>query len=621
MTNRFKVNFFGPDGEFAALFQDEPSSTSAKINALPFLRKLSHAAESDEWLFVDNSEDQFGAGQVNRGWIKAWAVGEALPDTPQTISARALTFGAVANELDETSPPENRVAAEFLLALFIIENQIDPDTQLTEDLELTVRDSLPDPDFRGGFAVTTAQWDSFIAAEGARLKWSGDALRELILPQMRCATWLAHRNRRNLGVAFGATPTEPFIARMIDLFMAHLIGDVAAAAVIKMERADEGSNRKIRTIVRDANSWSDTSPELIKMFENRAEYLGEIDAIGGGLQSVQGFLDECEKRLDPALALARRMVETYLPGFDVKPADSGTWLDVAKAEQEKWSAGWKEQRDPGMSAAKTYFKATDYSPAVVINPSTNELTHWCGAFVAHCMKQAGAAVPAGSAAAARWRNWGDRSLPATPGSDIPVGAVVMTGGGAGSNHIGHVTFFTGWDNGGKSFLGLGGNQSDSVTVTRFSTRSIVDIRILADKSTTSDKDLDTLARTLWGEIRGGNDAQVRNVAHVVLNRHFAGYRSNGSIAGACLAHKQFSCWNPGTSSLRDIQKLDANNPELRRLTALAKQVITERLANPAAPAPLQGARHYHNHHVNPNWAVPSKIVLDDGKHIFYRDIA
>ena len=621
MTNRFKVNFFGPDDEFAALYPDEPSTDGPKKTPLSFLRKLSHPAETDEWIFVENSEDPSGTGQLNRGWIKAWAVGEALPDVPQTISARALTFGAVGNELDPATPPELRVSADFLLALFIVENQIDAETELTEDLELAITDSLPDPDFRGGFAVTTAQWDAFLVAEGPRLKWSGDALRELILPQMRCANWLAHRNRRNLGVAFGAPPTEPFLPRMIDLFMAHLIGDVATAAVMQIERAEDGLNRKMRTVVRDANSWSDTSPELVKLFANRAAYLGELDAIGGGLRSVAQFLEACQTRLDPALTLARRMLDTYLPGFAAPPADSGSWLDVAQGELAKWSDGWKEQREPGLSAAKTYFKATDYEPAVVVNRTTNELTHWCGAFVAHCMKEAGAPVPAGSAAAARWRNWGDRSLPAKPNSDIPKGAVVMTGGGKGSNHIGHVTLFNGWTNGGQSFLGLGGNQSDSVTVGTFKTRSIVDIRILADKSRSSDEDLEILAKTLWGEIRGGTDDQVRNVAHVILNRHFAGYRSNGSIAGACLAHKQFSCWNPGTRSLRDIQNLAADNSELLRLMALARQVIDTRRNVAFAPNPLGGARHYHNHHVNPNWAIPAKIVLDDGKHIFYRDIA
>ncbi|WP_415402448.1 cell wall hydrolase [Tateyamaria sp. SN3-11] len=621
MTNRFRINFVNPKNLLVKIYMDEPSEDSITGFVHGYVKKLPNAAESTDWVFVENHESQNMDGAFHKGWMKTWAIGERIPDVPQIISARALTFTAVANELDDTIPPEKQVAAEFLLALFFVENQIDPNAEPVDDLELSVKDTAPNPDYHGGFAVTSAQWDSFIAAEGERLNWSGDFLRELVLPQMRCAYWLAHRNQKQLGVAFGATPTEPFVPRMLDLFLAHLIGDVAAAAVIEMERTKTDLNKKIRTIIRDANSWSDDSPELKKLFENRSAFVGDLNGTGGGLTSVTQFLEACRTALDPALKLARKMLDAYLPAFAGNAMNGDALMATADAELAKWNAGWSEQVDPGKSVAIKYFEATDYTPAVVIDPTTNELTHWCGAFVAHCMKESNLPVPKSSAAAASWRNWGDMSLDKTQGSVIPRGAVITKSGGEGSNHIGHVTLFDRWDNDGQSFWGCGGNQSDSVTSAKFATDEIVAVRVIANRTQSTDKDLEILSKTLWGEIRGGTKEHATNVAEVVLNRFLSGYRSDGSIAGVCLKHKQFSCWNPGTKSLRSIEDLDAEDPELKRLMAFAKEVITRRLADPNAPAPLQGARHYHNHDVNPDWAIPAKIVKDDGKHVFYKDIA
>ena len=91
MTNRFRVQRQGPGVERARLFLDEPVEGSRSMVASQFARKLPSPAESEDWVFVENSEDQSGAGAVRTGWLKSWAIGEPIPDLPQTISAQSLT--------------------------------------------------------------------------------------------------------------------------------------------------------------------------------------------------------------------------------------------------------------------------------------------------------------------------------------------------------------------------------------------------------------------------------------------------------------------------------------------------------------------------------------------------
>src|SRR5690606_26233531 len=119
-----------------------------------------------------------------------------------------------------------------------------------------------------------------------------------------------------------------------------------------------------------------------------------------------------------------------------------------------------------------YFRATDFGAPVGINGETRELTHWCGAFVAHCLKTAGVEPPAGAAAAGNWLKWGDASLPVRHGSAVPPGAVVTIAGDGATNGIGHVNFFVSWDPDGRHYVGVGGNQHDRVTIEPFAVASI-----------------------------------------------------------------------------------------------------------------------------------------------------
>lgn len=89
--------------------------------------------------------------------------------------------------------------------------------------------------------------------------------------------------------------------------------------------------------------------------------------------------------------------------------------------------------------------------------------HWCSSFVNWCILKSGR-TPTDNATALSWRNWsGGYKLDAPAYGCI---AVFSYGGGRG-----HVGFVVGRD--GDRLQILGGNQSDAVTVSKFSTSQIV----------------------------------------------------------------------------------------------------------------------------------------------------
>lgn len=90
-------------------------------------------------------------------------------------------------------------------------------------------------------------------------------------------------------------------------------------------------------------------------------------------------------------------------------------------------------------------------------------TPWCGAFVGGVLLESGAAILSGSEAprARAWERWGQ------PLSGPAVGAVVTLWRGSRKSGSGHVFFCLGKRDG--RLVGIGGNQSDAVTVANFDT--------------------------------------------------------------------------------------------------------------------------------------------------------
>lgn len=134
------------------------------------------------------------------------------------------------------------------------------------------------------------------------------------------------------------------------------------------------------------------------------------------------------------------------------------------------------------------------------------------------------------------------------------------------------------------------------------------------KGEVMNRDVDVLARTIFGEARGECSDGKKAVGLVILNR----YKSNkwfsaSSIAEVCLKPLQFSCWNsndPNSSRIRN-----ANEKELSAYFTLAEDLIKGKFADIT-----NGATHYHTKAVKPAWSRGKAPCAEIGEHLFFNNI-
>lgn len=93
---------------------------------------------------------------------------------------------------------------------------------------------------------------------------------------------------------------------------------------------------------------------------------------------------------------------------------------------------------------------------------TDDETPWCGVYVGACLSEAGMGRPKHWYRARAYLEWGQRIAGPAYGAI----AIYERGGG------GHVNFVVGVDRDGN-ILGLGGNQSNRVTIARFSQERVL----------------------------------------------------------------------------------------------------------------------------------------------------
>lgn len=134
----------------------------------------------------------------------------------------------------------------------------------------------------------------------------------------------------------------------------------------------------------------------------------------------------------------------------------------------------------------------------------------------------------------------------------------------------------------------------------------------------TDKALDILARTLWGEARGESDKGLVAVAWVIRNRSDNPSWWGSSIETVCLKPKQFSCWNssdPNYQFLAGLKSIPGR--DYVRMREAAVSVIDGH-----QPDPTYGATHYHAKSMRnyPAWVRKATMTVVIGGHVFYRDV-
>lgn len=129
-------------------------------------------------------------------------------------------------------------------------------------------------------------------------------------------------------------------------------------------------------------------------------------------------------------------------------------------------------------------------------------------------------------------------------------------------------------------------------------------------------DVDTLARTLWGEARGEGFKGMVAVAWVVRNRFQAQSRWGKTITAVCRQPYQFSCWNENDPNREKLIKVTADDSSFLRALGVAALVMTGDIDDPT-----DGADHYHTLDIRPSWADNMRVTLVQGHHRFLKEDA
>ncbi len=86
-------------------------------------------------------------------------------------------------------------------------------------------------------------------------------------------------------------------------------------------------------------------------------------------------------------------------------------------------------------------------------------------------------------------------------------------------------------------------------------------------------DQSILARTIWGENRGGGEEGMTSVANVVINRVAQPGWWGMDIRSVCLKPEQFSCWNANDPNYPLIMAVDEANSTFALAMDIAAQAI------------------------------------------------
>lgn len=140
-----------------------------------------------------------------------------------------------------------------------------------------------------------------------------------------------------------------------------------------------------------------------------------------------------------------------------------------------------------------------------------------------------------------------------------------------------------------------------------------------------ERDIDVLARTLWGEARGEGLAGMIAVGWTVRNRVELDLGSDGrpdwwgeGYEGVCRKPWQFSCWNasdPNSAYLRGEKPIPPAQYMQAREAAVA-------VIEGGRPDPTGGATHYYSTSLArpPAWTQGATRTCKIGRHVFFKGV-
>jgi len=130
--------------------------------------------------------------------------------------------------------------------------------------------------------------------------------------------------------------------------------------------------------------------------------------------------------------------------------------------------------------------------------------------------------------------------------------------------------------------------------------------------TVSASDLETAARTVWGEARGELPLGQTGVAWVIRNR--AAWQPpqwwGHTVKLVCLHPYQFSCWNPTDPNYYHMRSL--SDQDLLQYHEIVRAVMAGNVSDPTG-----GASHYERVGAGAPWAKGRMISALIGNHEFF----
>jgi spore germination cell wall hydrolase CwlJ-like protein len=138
----------------------------------------------------------------------------------------------------------------------------------------------------------------------------------------------------------------------------------------------------------------------------------------------------------------------------------------------------------------------------------------------------------------------------------------------------------------------------------------------------SPTDMDTLARTVWGEARGEHLLGQVAVAWVVTNRVIVARKDRAKflwwgdrLQAVCLAPNQFSAWLPTDPNFEQLKATHLGVASFERAYGLAALVIGGSIADPT-----NGSTHYFADSIPaPSWTHAMDPRAKIGAHNFFRE--
>lgn len=135
----------------------------------------------------------------------------------------------------------------------------------------------------------------------------------------------------------------------------------------------------------------------------------------------------------------------------------------------------------------------------------------------------------------------------------------------------------------------------------------------------NDREVDVLARTIWGEARGDDGTGMHAVANVIMNRFAKAQQSNAkgrqfgrSVSEIVQKPFQFSAWNANDPNFAKMLAVTTDDAEFQVAIAIAQLALEGQLTDITG-----GADHYHTAAVNPFWSKGLEPVAVIRSHKFF----